>query len=159
MPSIYIVGSLQNIPEIQAFAETLRKQEHIIANNIEIIDYWTSQGSTLDIEFANYAHDRNWDYSKALSNPIARNACRVDREMIEGAFGVILLHPCGKSGHLELGYAIGRGKVTAIVRTSPEFEKVDIMDNLATFIVDTPRDFVESILPKFVARLWNHSIF
>ena len=153
MPSIYIVGSLQNIPEICAFAETLRKQTEIIAQNIEIIDYWTSQGSTLDIEFAKYAHARNWDYSCALANPIARNACRVDKEMIDESFGVILLHPCGKSGHLELGYAVGRGKVTAIVRTSPEFEKVDIMDNLATFIADTPADFIANYLAKFVARL------
>ena len=150
MPSIYIVGSLQNIAAIQAFAKTLRAHPLIIKHDIEIVDYWTSQGSTLDIEFAKYAHAQEWTYRRALDCPVAKSACAVDKKMIDAAFGVILLHPCGKSAHLELGYAIGSGKVAAIVRESGEFEKVDIMDNLAAFVVNDPQEFIDSYLTRFV---------
>lgn len=60
----------------------------------------------------------------------------------------ILLLPCGRSAHLELGYAVGRGKPTAILHSqNSEQEKSELMYYMVTLETDDP-DFVLSWLDR-----------
>lgn len=54
-------------------------------------------------------------YRTALSHPIAEEGFRCDFEAMKWADAFVLLMPCGRSAHLELGWAIGAGKKTAIL--------------------------------------------
>src|SRR3990167_4168728 len=59
----------------------------------------------------------------ALEHPLAVAGFRCDATALEQAEAVILVMPCGRSSHLELGWAAGAGKRTAIFldgRAEPE---------------------------------------
>ncbi len=52
---------------------------------------------------------------QALGNPLTGRAFDADREAIAGCDALVMLMPCGASAHMELGYAAGLGKRTAVV--------------------------------------------
>lgn len=58
-------------------------------------------------------------YVKMLDHPRAHDGFRSDIEALERADTVVLVLPCGKSAHLELGWAVGAGKRTAILLEDP----------------------------------------
>ncbi len=57
-----------------------------------------------------------------LSNPIALHGFKYDKEGLDWCDTCVLLLPCGKSAHLEAGYAIGQGKPTLVVLHPDRFE-------------------------------------
>ena len=64
--------------------------------------------------------DPNWktwephEYIKSLGHPIAASGFRKDMAALAWCEVCVLLNPCGRSAHLELGWAIGAGKSTII---------------------------------------------
>lgn len=63
----------------------------------------------------NYQEWSRIQYLKALEHPVAEDGFWKDMTALESADVVILLLPCGRSAHLELGWAVGAGKPTAII--------------------------------------------
>jgi hypothetical protein len=60
---------------------------------------------------------------EALNHPLARKGFASDMAALKAAQAVVLVMPCGRSAHLELGYAVGARKYTAILlndRQEPE---------------------------------------
>jgi hypothetical protein len=53
-------------------------------------------------------------YREALTDPRAEEGFRYDMEALKSCTTLLLVLPCGRSSHLELGYAIGAGKRTVI---------------------------------------------
>lgn len=89
------------------------------------------QGTGADVyNFRNPAHgatgfawedvDQKWgtwsaaDMVDGLDHPVARKGFRADMNALAAADLCILVLPCGRSAHLELGYAVGAGKPTAV---------------------------------------------
>lgn len=58
-------------------------------------------------------------YQQMIDHPIARSGYAADFEALDRADTVVLVLPCGKSAHLELGWAVGAGKRTAILLEDP----------------------------------------
>ena len=62
----------------------------------------------------------------ALDHPVAKAGFQLDMTALQACWACILVLPCGRSAHLEAGYAIGANKPTAIywphadVVTEPE---------------------------------------
>ncbi len=52
---------------------------------------------------------------KALAHPIAQAGFKSDHDAMEWADAFVMVLPCGKSAHLELGWACGKGKRTIIL--------------------------------------------
>lgn len=50
------------------------------------------------------------DFLRALENPVAQRGFGFDREALDWADTCVLVLPCGRSAHLEAGYACGQGK-------------------------------------------------
>lgn len=50
-------------------------------------------------------------FRAALRHPVAQHGYSRDIDALERADAVVLLLPCGRSAHLEAGYAAGRGKL------------------------------------------------
>ena len=65
--------------------------------------------------------DRNWknwkpeEFVDILKQPIVENNFNDDFSALKHSNVVIMVNPCGSSAHLELGYAIGANKITAIL--------------------------------------------
>ncbi len=77
----------------------------------------------------------NWDYAQfidALEHPAAARGFKLDMEALNWADALVLVMPCGRSAHLELGYAVGAGKPTAILLTNGEPELMYKMVDLLT---------------------------
>lgn len=55
------------------------------------------------------------EYLTALQHPVAQHGFDSDMDALNKADAVVLILPCGRSAHLELGYAVGAGKATAIL--------------------------------------------
>ena len=62
-------------------------------------------------------HWETWSaeaYRKALADPRAAEGFTLDMDALKACDTLVLVLPCGRSAHLELGYAIGAGKKTII---------------------------------------------
>lgn len=101
---IYITGSLRN-PEIPKIAARLRE-----TLKVEVFDDWYAAGPEADDAWRDYERDRGHSLPTALQGYAARHVFQFDKEHLSRATDVILALPAGKSGHLELGWAIGNGK-------------------------------------------------
>lgn len=61
-------------------------------------------------------------YRSLLDDPIAVAGYKSDFEAMRWADTFVLVLPCGRSAHLELGWAAGQGKRTAILLSADKFE-------------------------------------
>ena len=59
------------------------------------------------------------DYLEMIRHPRALEGYASDYQAMEKADTFLLVLPCGKSAHLELGWAVGAGKRTAILLEDP----------------------------------------
>jgi hypothetical protein len=58
-------------------------------------------------------------YLRMLDHPRAVEGFTADFDAMQRADAVVLVLPCGKSAHLELGWAVGAGKRTAVLLEDP----------------------------------------
>lgn len=81
-----------------------------------------------DCGFAWSQIDPNWEcwdpekYRQALDHPIAKAGFASDFNAMKWADTFVLVLPCGRSAHLELGWACGQGKQTLILLDKVEPE-------------------------------------
>lgn len=54
-------------------------------------------------------------YRQALQHPVAEDGYRRDMDALRACEACVLVLPCGSSAHLELGWAVGAGKETAVL--------------------------------------------
>ncbi len=100
---IYLMGSLRN-PTIPELAVSIRK------HGWEVFDDWYSPGLRADDHWRDYAQRRGQSYQTALSSYAATHVFEFDKYHLDRADVGVLVHPAGKSCHLELGYMVGQGK-------------------------------------------------
>lgn len=56
---------------------------------------------------------------EVLTHPVAKEGFRKDMSHLERADATVLVLPCGRSAHLELGYATGSGQRTIVLLDDP----------------------------------------
>lgn len=77
---------------------------------------------------------RQWDsksFMSGIKHSVARHGYQLDKDGLDWADTCVLLLPCGKSAHLEAGYAIGQGKDTFFVAASEDKVEAELMYLLA----------------------------
>jgi len=138
---IYLIGSLRN-PEIPKIAELLRSDGH------RVFDDWYSAGEKADDAWKAHQQFKCMSLSLALMGPAAQHILAFDRKWLDWCDTSILVMPAGKSGHLELGYAIGQGKDTHILLPGePEVDRWDVMYGMANGVW-TDLDLLMKFLDK-----------
>lgn len=120
---IYIIGSLRQARPREV-AWRLRETGH------EVFDDWHACGPDADENWRSYEIERGRSYPEALAAPFAQHSFDFDRQHIHASDTGILVLPAGKSGHLELGYMIGRGS-RGYILFDGEPERWDLMYLLA----------------------------
>jgi hypothetical protein len=120
---IYLIGSLRN-PKVPQIASQLRKVG-------EVFDDWYAAGEIADDSWQAYEKARGHSYPEALDGFAAKHVYGFDYlHLIQADIGV-LVTPAGKSGHLELGFLIGRGKPGYILMDQ-EPDRWDVMYKFAS---------------------------
>lgn len=121
---VYLIGSLRN-PEVPRVAARLRELGH------DVFDDWYAAGPEADDRWQAYETDyRKRSFAEALQGEAAKHVFNFDRRHLERADVVVLLMPAGKSGHMEFGWAVGRG-ARGIICMDREPERFDVMYGFA----------------------------
>lgn len=72
------------------------------------------------------------EYRKVLCHPLAEHGFWLDRRGLDRSTSCVLVMPCGRSAHLELGYMLGQCK-PGFVYIPPTIEvEPELMNKLAT---------------------------
>lgn len=126
---VYVASSWQNkhYPKVVA---RLRKE------GFSVYDFqdpeYAFQWSQIDPNWQSWSFS---EYAKALTHPLAQKGFQRDMKALKEADKVLLVLPCGRSAHLELGFAVGAGKPTGIL--SPEQCEPELMVNMCDFITSS----------------------
>ena len=95
-----------------------------------------------------HAMDPDWEtwsaeaYRKALADPRAAEGFTLDMDALKACDTLVLVLPCGRSAHLELGYAIGAGKKTIIFSPPGVQIEPELMYKAADHIVLSARELL-----------------
>lgn len=116
---IYVASSWRNglQPEV---VRTLREDGH------EVYDFRNPSEGDHGFHWSDI--DLRWQewtpgvFRDAIAHPIAQAGFTKDRAALDWCEACVLVVPCGRSAHLELGYAIGKGKRTSILLSDGEPE-------------------------------------
>lgn len=68
--------------------------------------------SFVDVDWRNWS---NVQFVEGLNHPAAEVGFNLDMNALRACDVCVMLMPCGKSAHLELGFAAGAGKCTVIL--------------------------------------------
>lgn len=125
---VYVASSWRN-PYQQRVVQDLRAEGHEVYDFRHPIEgedefHWSEIDPKWEL----------WSYSQfigALDHPLAERVYRNDMYALASADAVVLVMPSGRSAHLELGYAIGAGKRTAILLDGGEPE---LMYKMASYL-------------------------
>lgn len=119
---LYVIGSLRN-PQIPIIGNRLREL------GIEAFDDWHGAGPEADDKWKEYEQLRGRSYREALKGYAAQHVFNFDRTHLDRADAALLVLPAGRSGHLELGYAVGKGKRGYVLLDTPD--RWDVMYSFA----------------------------
>lgn len=86
-------------------------------------------------------HDMALYVRHIADNDAAHSGFKLDRDALHWCDTCVLLLPCGRSAHLEAGYAMGQGKETFILLNKEGFEP-ELMYLLGDHICETPGDLL-----------------
>jgi nucleoside 2-deoxyribosyltransferase len=121
--NIYVASSWRNDTQ-QAVCRLLRAAGH------DVYDFQNPAPGNTGFAWADINPNwRAWSFNQfcaSLRHPIAADAFRFDRDALRACDACVLVLLCGRSAHLELGYAVGAGKATYV------YAPVDMRPHLAS---------------------------
>lgn len=106
--------------------------------------------SEIDPEWQQWTAD---GYRKSLNHPLAVDGYAHDMGAMQWADTCVLVLPCGRSAHLELGWMAGAGKRTIVL--TRDGEEPELMAKMATKIcvsLDEVRAFLGFCVPATAAQ-------
>jgi hypothetical protein len=114
------------------------------AAGIDCYDFRDSEGfSWKDVDI--WTPCSSEAYFEAIGKERAERGFQRDMEALDRADLVVLVMPCGNSAHLELGYAVGKGKRTIILLDGGSLFEPDLMWKMADVITDNFMDLLKYV--------------
>ena len=138
MTKLYLIGSLRNA-QIPQIGNALR------AEGFDVFDDWFSPGPEADEFWQKYEKERGRTYGEALKGWAGTHVFEFDKYHLEQTDIVVMALPTGKSGHLELGWMLGRGKNGYVYFPDGEPDRWDVMYQFATGVAFGFDELVEMI--------------
>jgi hypothetical protein len=117
---VYVASSWRNGERQQAVVRALRAAGH------EVYDFRNPEPGNHGFSWS--LIDPNWrqwspeQFREVLKHPIAVRGFGLDMAALEACEACVLVAPCGRSAHLELGYAVGARKRTVVLLAEGEPE-------------------------------------
>lgn len=112
--------------------------------NVEVFDDWFAAGHEADEWWQKYEIDKGKNYKEALNGYAADHVYSYDKYHLDRADVGVLVLPAGKSGHLELGYLVGKGKQCYILLPE-KVERWDVMYKFATKVCFTEDELLNEL--------------
>lgn len=84
------------------------------------------------------------EYRAALQHPIAQSGFKLDMDALRWCDACVLVLPCGRSAHLEAGWAAGAGK-RVVILLDATFEP-ELMYLMTAAVVSTLPDVQEALV-------------
>lgn len=134
---IYLIGSLRN-DEVTELANWLEGEA-----DYEVFTSWHAAGPEADDKWKEHEIARGRTYKQALAHYAAQHVFHFDKHHIERADAALLMLPAGKSGHMELGFALGRGTPGFILLK--DVERWDVMYCFATGVTEDRNELLEML--------------
>ena len=91
-------------------------------------------------------------FIEGLEHPLAEKGFDSDFQALDWADAVVMVMPCGRSAHLELGYAAGQKKTTVIMLTAAEPE---LMYKLASHLVTSTEQMLAALRSQQETSSWG----
>lgn len=141
---VYLIGSLRNprVPEVAA---------QIRAAGFDCFSDWFAAGDRADEAWREFEIGLGHRLPQALQGYAAQHVFNFDLKHLTAADVVVLALPAGKSGHLELGWALGRGKPGYILLDSDP-SRYDVMYAFANGVVETMDELIRSLQGEAMQR-------
>ena len=137
---LYLIGSLRN-PQIPEIGNRLR------AEGFDVFADWFAAGEIADDRWRDYEKARGHSYMEALNGLAADHVFQFDRTHLHRADLGVLVLPAGRSGFMEAGYLLGRGRPVYILLD--DHERWDVMMKFATGVYTDLEDLIEGLhIPK-----------
>lgn len=136
---VYIAGSLRNRDRIIEVSLGFNRA------GFETFSNWSATHPDTDDYWRDYhqAHGRNM--IEALKQPDSLNTFYFDERNIRASRAFVLVTPAGKSGHLELGFALGRNIPGYILMEDPNPERWDVMYSFANGVFEHTGDLIAEV--------------
>jgi hypothetical protein len=136
LKSIYVIGSLRN-PEIPTIGNAIRELGY------DVFDDWHAAGPTADDCWKEYEQSRGNNYRTALNGWAAKHVFEFDLHHLNRCDAGLLVLPAGRSGHLELGYMLGNGKIGYVLMDNPD--RWDVMYQFAHGVFFGLKEFLTAL--------------
>lgn len=140
MTSIYVIGSLRN-PNIPDIGNKLRELGY------DVFDDWFAAGPTADDCWKEYEQRRGRGYARAIKGAAARHVFEFDHKHLTRCKACLLVLPAGKSGHLEFGWMLGRGKWGYVLFDGEPGERWDVMYQFADRLFFSVDEMLQGLKP------------
>lgn len=133
---IYLASSWKNKEAVLEMASLLREEGHTVdafcEENRVVSFNWSELFAAMDTEGVDITE---YDAMDMMDHWMVQDAFMYDKQQLDLCDAVIMMLPCGRSSHMEAGYAVGMGKKLYIVGG---FEKgeFDVMYGFATGMYD-----------------------
>lgn len=136
---IYVASSWRN-PDQQMVVATLRDEGY------EVYDFRNPAEGNIGFAWSQIDKDwLEWTPEQFIhhveNNPIAADGFKLDRDALNWCDTCVLVLPCGRSTHLEAGYACGQGKDVVFMLSPDKFEP-ELMYLLGDGFVTNPAELV-----------------
>jgi hypothetical protein len=122
-PVIYLIGALKNL-EIPKVGKALRDL------GFDVFDEWWSASPDADEWWQEHERFKGKTYKEAINGYHANCVFNFDKQHLDRSDIGVLVMPAGRSGHIELGYLVGKGKAGYILFDG-EPERFDVMYRFA----------------------------
>ena len=137
---IYVASSWRNEKQPQVVA-ALREAGHEVYDFRNPVPGENGFGwSQIDQAWQTWTPEQ---YLAALDHPIAQHGFSRDMDALEGCEACVLVMPCGRSAHLELGWAAGAGRLTYVLLDGPS--EPELMYLMNTRICATLTDLLYAL--------------
>lgn len=134
--NIYLASSWKNKEAVLEMASLLRDEGHTVDAFCEddraVSFNWSDLFAVMDTDGFDITE---YDAIDMMNHWMLQDAFMYDKQQLDWCDAVIMMLPCGRSSHMEAGYAVGRGKKLYIVGG---FEKgeFDVMYGFAAGMYD-----------------------
>ena len=145
-PDIYVASSWRNSYQ-PAVVNMLRQ------NGFSVYDFHNPGSGNHGFHWSDI--DPSWekwpvgDFIRGLEHPLARKGYNTDKAALDNCKVVVLVLPCGRSAHLEFGYAVGQSKPGFILLDGSEPE---LMYKMATELCTGFFGLVQALKKTLIPR-------
>lgn len=161
MSRIYVASSWRNMMQVAVVAG-LRSAGH------EVYDFKKPRPGDngfhwSEVGMASYDRATNSDvpveeYLTGIDHPIAQRGFASDFDAMNWAEACVLVLPCGRSAHLELGWFVGQGRRTAVLLEDPMTP--ELMYRMVDFMAPTFNDLLGwfGVQPELGYKGWERAL-